>query len=105
LFLALLYAAAASAQLSTPAPEERDQRPRTIRDEQYRKIREAAMRSREEDAAVLPPGMEKAAACAEYRRRLEEIAARARGGADPSYIAHLNEMRRRIQAAQSSAGC
>ena len=101
----LVYALSASAQLSIPGPEEPDQRPRAISDEQYREIREAAMRSREEDAAVLPPGMDKAAACAEYARRYGDIAARARAGDDARYMEHLNEMRRRIQAARRSAGC
>jgi hypothetical protein len=91
--------------LSIPGPAEADQRPRTISDEQYREFREAAMRSREENAAVLPAGMEKAAACAEYGRRLEELTVRARAGGDARTMEHLNEMRRRIQAAQVSSGC
>jgi len=82
-----------------------DQRPRAISAEQYREIREEAMRSREENAAVLPPGMEKAAACAEYGRRLDDIRVRERAGGDARYMDHLNEMRRRIEAAQFSAGC
>ena len=101
----LLYAASAFAQLSLPSADEMDQRPRAISDEQYREIREEAMRSREENAAVLPPGMEKPAACAEYGRRLDDIGVRARAGGDARYMEHLNEMRRRIQAAQFSAGC
>jgi hypothetical protein len=91
--------------LSIPGPDEADQRPRTISDEQYREFREEAMRSREENAAVLPAGMEKAAACAEYGRRLDDITVRARAGGDARYMEHLNEMRRRIYAAQFSAGC
>jgi hypothetical protein len=91
--------------LSIPGPDEADQRPRTISDEQYREFREEAMRSREENAAVLPAGMEKAGACAEYGRRLDDITVRARAGGDARYMEHLNEMRRRIQAAQFSAGC
>ena len=63
------------------------------------------MRSREENAAVLPAGMEKGAACAEYGRRLEEVTVRARAGGDARTMEHLNEMRRRIQAAQVSSGC
>ncbi|MBW8905577.1 MAG: hypothetical protein JF611_07915 [Betaproteobacteria bacterium] len=101
----LLHAAAASAQLSIPGPEETDQRPRTITEEQYREFREEAMRSREENAAALPPGMDKAAACAEYGRRVDDIAVRARAGGDARTMEHLNEMRRRIQAAQFSTGC
>ena len=50
-------------------------------------------------------GMDRAAACAEYGRRLDDIAVRARAGGDARYMEHLNEMRRRIQAAQFSAGC
>jgi hypothetical protein len=100
-----MYAAAASAQLSIPGPDEMDQRPRVISDEQYREIREAAMRSREENAAVLPPGMDKAAGCAEYGRRLDDLTVLARAGGDARYMDHLAETRRRIQAAQLSAGC
>jgi hypothetical protein len=91
--------------LSIPGPDEADQRPRMISDEQYREFREQAMRAREENAAVLAPGMEKAAACAEYGRRLEELTVRARAGGDARYMEHLNEVRRRIQAAQFSIGC
>jgi hypothetical protein len=91
--------------LSIPGADELDQRPRAISDEQYREFREEAMRSREENAAVLPPGMGKAAACAEYGRRLDELTVRARAGGDARTMEHLSEMRRRIQAAQFSAGC
>ena len=101
----LLYAISAGAQFSIPGPDAMDQRPRTISDQQYRAVREQAMRSREEDAAALPPGMDKSVACAEYRRRLDEIAVHARGSGDALYKDLLNELRRRIQAAQFSAGC
>ena len=101
----LVYALSAGAQISIPDPGDMDQRPRVISDEQYREIREEAMRSREENAAVLPPGMEKPAGCAEYGRRLDDIGVRARAGGDARYMEHLNEMRRRIQAAQFSLGC
>ena len=91
--------------MSIPPADEADQRPRAISEDLYQELREEAMRAREENAALLPPGMEKAAACAEYGRRLEDIAVRARAGGDARYMEHLNEMRRRIQAAQFSAGC
>jgi hypothetical protein len=93
------------AQLSIPGPDERDQRPRTLSDEQYQELRNEAMRAREESAVLLPPGMDKDAACAEYGRRLDDIAVRARAGGDARTMEHLNEMRRRLQAAQFSAGC
>ena len=91
--------------MSIPGSDDPDRRPRTITDEQYQDLREEVLRSREENAAMLPSGMDKASACAEYGRRLDEIVVRARAGGDARYMDHLNEMRRRIQAAQFSAGC
>jgi len=104
-FALLAHATLASAQLSIPPADDSDPRPRTISDELYQQLREETMRSREENATLLPPGMEKSAACAEYTRRLDDIAVRSRAGGDARYMEHLNEMRRRLQAAQSSTGC
>jgi hypothetical protein len=91
--------------MSIPGSDEADRRVRTITDEQYQEFREEVMRSREESAALLPPGTDQTAACTEYGRRLEEITVRGRAGGDGRYMEHLNEMRRRIQAAQFSTGC
>ena len=104
----LAWADPAAAQWTYPAyngPDPESDRRWELRDVEQR---EAALKRRESEAVRLDRSRakDKRTACGEYDRRLRDVRESAgRPGGDARHMEHLNELRRRLDAARFTAGC